>query len=579
LDPAYGGCDGNILPAICCGLVNKQVIGSPVLINFFWIRFNNLPFYYGLNLNRELSSALMFHLTSNNSETKKYILENRQLSMLLIVCIGAYYIYSFQSNGFYQHDEAAHFLSMRRFWYDPSSILGTWAKPGFKLIYALPALLGNQAVTLFNCIISGLTVILSYKVAEELGFKWPGLSIPLMAVQPFWVQLTFRNYSELISACLLIFTIWLHLRNRRNLAALVLTYLTLIRQEFYVFLVLYGLYMVYRRNWIVLILLGIGPLIYNGWGWLATGDSFYLINSVIKTGSRYSNAYPRQGFNHYFIMSMVIFGPVVVTTIVYSIGLYIRRLVKPIWIILIPFSVYFLIHALFNLQLMEIGAPTGGNLRYILVISPLGALWANHGLEHSEYLKKDLILKLLMGAFLVAVGLFMSFEHNNIRFIDKRSWLPLIFSVLTVSVLAFTSRARTVVVAVVILVMVLLPLQIEPIERLPEDKTVHEVATWVEKNNALTRYILSNHTLLSYFLNRISQEYPNGHDEITRESVASAPPGTLIIWDSHYSYRPNLRKNTLPHSYFLDRPQEFKLVQSFFSSDMSFGIIVFEKME
>ena len=501
-----------------------------------------------------------------------------QLWAVVGVCIAGYFLYSFFSDGFYQHDEAAHFLSMRRFWYDPNSILSNWAKPGFKLIYALPALLGHQAVIFFNALLSGLTVYLTYKVAEELELNIPVLSIPLLALQPFFVQLAFRNYSEIISALLLTLAVLLHLKNRYLLTALVLTYLTLIRQEFYIFITLYGIYMLFKKQWIAFILLGIGPVIYNVWGWISTGDMLYLINSVLSTGERYSSAYPRQGFDHYFLMSNVIFGPAVVLGVVYAVSLWVRKRVQPLWIVAIPFGLFFLMHALFNMQLIEIGSATGGNLRYMIVIAPMGAILANQAFENAEFLKRESIMKTVVSVIVVLTGLFMTYEHNNIMLLDQRDWIPLIMMVLLAGALWFATTPKVMILAVSILLGLNLVLQVKPIQRSAEDKIVNRVASWMEKTNALKRPILSNHTLLNYFLDRTKHEFPVSNQSITQKTVANAPTGTLIIWDSHYSYRPKLREGSLPYTFFTEKEQSFKTVDRFLTQERNFGILVFEKI-
>jgi len=467
---------------------------------------------------------------------------------------------------------------MRRFWYDPNSILSNWAKPGFKLIYALPALLGHQAVIFFNAVLSGLTVYLTYKVAEELELNMPVLSILLLALQPFFVQLAFRNYSEIISALLLTLSVLLHLRQRFLLTALVLSYLTLIRQEFYIFITLYGIYMLFKKQWIPFIMLGIGPVIYNVWGWISTGDMLYIFNSVLSTGERYSSAYPRQGFNHYFLMSIVIFGPAVVLGIVYTAGLWIRKKIRPLWSVGIPFGLFFLMHAIFNLQIVEIGSATGGNLRYMIVVAPMAAILANQAFEHAEYLKKDSVLKILISVFVLFVGFFMTYEHNNITFTGQRDWIPLVMIILLAGIVWFSLKTKVLTLAVGLLLALNLALQVEPIPRSPEDAMVSRVADWMRKTNALQRPILSNHTLLNYYLDRTKQEYPVSNQSITKSTVKNAPNGTLIIWDSHYSYRPKLREGSLPYTFFTEREQTFKTVEQFLTKERRFGILVFEKI-
>src|SRR5690606_34658065 len=110
------------------------------------------------------------------------------------------------------------------------------------------------------------------------------------------------------SALLLALTVLLHYKDRRILAALVFSYTAMIRQEFYPIIALYGAYLLYTRSWRAALALLVFPLVNHVWGWLATGDPLYLITQIVGTSGTYQEAYPRQGFGHYFAMSLTIFG-------------------------------------------------------------------------------------------------------------------------------------------------------------------------------------------------------------------------------------------------------------------------------
>lgn len=81
--------------------------------------------------------------------------------ILTLIAACLYFAFSFVSEGFYQQDEAVHYVSMKRFWFNPNRILSNWEKPGFKLIYALPSLLGVYFVTFFNCLLAAFSGFLS----------------------------------------------------------------------------------------------------------------------------------------------------------------------------------------------------------------------------------------------------------------------------------------------------------------------------------------------------------------------------------------------------------------------------------
>ena len=342
-----------------------------------------------------------------------------QLLGLTLGVAALYFAYSFFSDGFYQHDEAGHFLNMRTFWHDPSAVLGNWAKPGYKLLYALPALLGATAVILTNCLVAAFCCYAAYRLAEEVGCAAPLFAFALLAVQPFWLQLSFRNYSEPVTALLLLLALLFHHRSRRVVAALLLSYATTIRQEFYPLVGLYGLFLLYKKDWIPALALAAFPLVQHAWGWIATGDPLYLVHQVIGFSGDIQDAYARQGFDHYFVTSLVVFGAFAVTFLLVYLGqvFFYKARVHPF--ILTALAVYVLEHAVFNLQAITIGPSTGGNLRYMLVVTPLVAVLGAVAADRLVAMERRGKLVWVLGPFAAIVFLFMRFAHNNIALTDE----------------------------------------------------------------------------------------------------------------------------------------------------------------
>jgi 4-amino-4-deoxy-L-arabinose transferase-like glycosyltransferase len=147
-------------------------------------------------------------------------LTNLQLISLTLVSALVYIGFSFSSDGFYQHDEAAHFINMRTFWYNPDIILGNWAKPGYKLLYVIPSLAGPFAVLILNALFAAGTSFFVYKTAQLLSIRIPLVAFLLLSTQPLWIQLSFRNYSEIPTAFLLSLACWLYYRKQQAIGGL-----------------------------------------------------------------------------------------------------------------------------------------------------------------------------------------------------------------------------------------------------------------------------------------------------------------------------------------------------------------------
>lgn len=504
-------------------------------------------------------------------------LNNRQLLLLFIATAAATFSYSFIPQGFYQHDEVSHFLNMLEFWNNPNSILGNWAKLGYKLLFVIPALLGIHVVTILNSLISAASCVVAYKVAEQLGNRIPIAAFFLVASQPIWVQMSFRNYSEPLSALILIGCILLCLKNKFEIAAIVISYGAIIRQEFYVIALCLGIYLlIQKRYWAVLLLL-LFPLINNLWGWIATGDPLYLYNSTVQTGQKYQSAYPKQGFEHYFIMAPVFWG--IVSLMLLIICFCSRPLhVRQLWFVVIPLIVYFGLHCLFNTQSLKIGASTGGNLRYMAVISPLIAVCATFSIDYILTLKKRTKLLYITLPIIIAIGIWTTYPDNNVVYsYDKRDLTRLFIAIaVLLGILAFKSPKLLggflIVASIVSLVGTAKTLHFTP-----EDLTIKQVAQWGKSVQIENYNILLNHSLFYYWYGKASYQFANGAGSIDSNSVQNAQPKTMILWDSHYSYRPELNPKSVPLDFFRNRPEQYKLVNQFISTDQRFGLVVFQK--
>lgn len=504
---------------------------------------------------------------------------------LSILLAFSYFLYSFQSTGFYQQDEAAHFISMREFWYAPNSVLSNWAKAGYKLIYAVPSLLGSNAVTFLNCIFSAASAFLAYKIAQKAGSKVPLLAFLALASQPLWFNLAFRNYSEIPTAFLLALAVFGQQRQKFWLSALALSYVSFIRQEFLPLLGLYFLWLAYQKQFLALVLTTIFPLIQNIWGGIVKNDPLYLLNQILKSGSEIAAAYPRQGFEHYFLMSVTIFGSVVVALfLVYGVHKILQKNSSS-WEIWFPILYYIFLQAVFNIQSIPIGPAGGGNLRYLLLVSPLLAVTAALAadqLSASLFRKKVLAV---LGIFAFIVAIFMTYENNYIFLTEERDWKPL-FGVLMVLFLAiFKLNPRQYAFGFGFALFFTALIIIRPIARSEEDKTCEKLAKWYldyESKNG-KKALLLHHAMFYYFLERTSYDFEPKATIINEKTLESLPKGGLIIWDSHYSYRPELRKDALPHTYFLERSDQYRVVHAVDATTPDgqytvFAAIVFEKL-
>jgi hypothetical protein len=520
-----------------------------------------------------------------------------------------YVMYSFLSTGFYQHDEIGHYFNMRDFWNNPNAILGNSAKTGYKLIYVVPALLGNKFLVYFNAALAALTCFLTFKVARRLGSKVAWLAFFLVALQPYWIQLSFRNYADTFSGFVIIVALLFHYEKKFILSSIVLSFAGIIRQEFLLLIPLYGVWHALNKRWLCFILLGVFPLINNIWGFMVTGEPLYLLTSSAKTAARYADEWPRQGFDHYFKMGIVIWGAVQYLLLMLFFVLFLVRRAKMFndaeyarenpakndstysaLFISIPFIIYFLTHCIFNWESVKIGASTGGNLRYMVAVTPLVALLGCLALDRLRFASKKAAVWGMMVVYLLLVGVFLTYKHNNVVLLTEpgrdgaapeRDYLPLLFSIATLACLLFISKQKSLVTACTILSLLFALAAVRPFKLTPEDLTMEKITNSMIAKKYTEREIpvYVNHTLFKYFYDKKKHGVYKKQVYLDSLTLQTAPAGSIIIWESHYGYRPRLNKNAVNADYFTRRSDQYVLQQNHISTDQRFQALIFEKVK
>ena len=509
---------------------------------------------------------------------KKSLAENLPLGAAILLTL-LYFAYSFKSKGFYQQDEANHYLSMLRFWYDPSAIMGNWAKPGYKILYVLTALGGQKLVILQNCAFAAFSCFFAYKSAERLGAGNPWVAFILLATQPLWIALSFRNYSEFPAAFLLILSFWFYSGKKMLPAAIISGLICTIRQEFYPIAAIFGIWLLYRKYWIPAFSIALFPLLQNLAGYLIYGDPIYLYNQILGTSTTLKDAYERMGFDHYFLTSAVVFGPLALTFFVIYLGQSVlkRQILHPG--LLVAALGFFLINCLFNWKEIHIGPATGGNLRYMCIISPLIAVGGALALDSLGSYGERVKLLWFVLPLLIVVGVFMNYEHNFLQLLeDKPSSMPLTgaFFGAVLLFLPLNPRIQSGVIAGLCGFVALL--SVKAIKLSPEDKVCQQVADWYRNNAAewQGKPLYNTHIMFYYFLGKVEKQFsPEPQTIADTATMEKAPAGSLILWDSHYGYRPNYKRG-VPYEYF-SKSGKYEMLQVMEAEDQRFAYVLMRK--
>ena len=517
--------------------------------------------------------------------TTKSILEinDKQALSITLLIAAISYVFSFYYTSFYQGEEGAQYMNALAFWHDKNSILGNWPKTGWKIIYAPIVLFGKQGVLVANCLFSAFTGFFAYKLAGKIIDKKTVLPFVFLISQTLWFLLAFKFYSEIPTAFLLTLGLYLFYCNRYIGFALCASYVLLLRQEF-VFIFPYFAFILFKRKqWVAFFALGLFPLLYNIWGWRVTGDLLYALNESRKYAESIKNSYPRQGFDHYLIMSGVIFNIVVVSLVVTYLAQIATRQIKKIdYVIVVPAFGFILVHCLFNLQAFPILTSTGGNLRYLLVVSPLMAVLAAKAIDNFSLMQKKTNLLLVLVPFVCLVAAYMTYPHNFVVMNTEngdRERIILLLAVITVACIFFINSQELLSKVCVGLCLVSMLIYIRPKELCcDENFEQKKITEYIIANKLDQKPIIQNLALMDYFYGKNKWDYPAGCISMSGDSTLDkAKLGSIIIWDTHYA----TKYGKVEGKYIENSINNgsLKMIKEFRSEDNAFAALVLEKVK
>jgi hypothetical protein len=233
---------------------------------------------------------------------------------------------------------------------------------------------------------------------------------------------------------------------------------------------------------------------------------------------------------------------------------------------------------LFNAQSLKIGAATGGNLRYMVAISPLLAILGTVAVEKFTFVKEKISLYVVFGVYAIVVGMYMTYQHNNVLFNELPDTKPLLFTIIALIGILFPFKEKQKVNFLIILSILSVFLTIKPFKIQPEEQAIQKMVNWLVDNKYTeNRSILSNHVIFRFYYDKKENKT---HKTVALDSLTidAAPKGALLIWETHYSYRPNLNELHVKYDYFQQNPTKFKELKNFVSSNNRFQIFAFEKL-
>lgn len=486
---------------------------------------------------------------------------DRRIAMaLVIVGFAATCICGILSDNAYYHlDDVTHFLYAKWAWHWPRYLLDDWGRPGFTVAYCIPAAFSWTACRLFSSLLTALAAWFAYLTARRIGLSRTWLVIPLCYAQPLLFMLSQTTLTETPLAFYLAFATWLAVSRRWTWSSIVLSAAFVTRHEAIIFLPVW-LWFAWRdrARWFALLPLLWAPLIVNGMAALLGMSSLLL---------RLLNPTPTQQYGHggwltYFLKSLHAFGPAVAVLALIGLRGFLNsaaaKLVAAIVVI------YFLAETIvFRFGLFA----SGGYSRFLVAIGPLVAILAVNGLNRLLNRDPATWRRATAGAAAAMVLLWIATERQlqlqHGTFFDLPETFRAIWSIriatcalvliAVISLLLSRSAAarrqrigRTFMPGALALVLGLTIYVFDrPLPEPPDAKLINSAMARLDAMGLGDVPIVTAHPYVEL---RAGEEI-SPHRPQTRQRVARAPIGSLVVWESQLTPREghNLQLDELLH--------------------------------
>ncbi len=503
------------------------------------------------------------------------------LILALLGAVLAYYIVN--SPRPYDDDNIGRYFMAQTAFSQPSFFLDVWGRPLCILLFSLPAQIGYVACEIVTAVLSLFTVYWTYRAARAAGLRYAWTALFFVFFQPLFLSTSYSLCAEPIAAFFMALSLFFYYSNKTWQAALVLSFAPLARTELAILLPLFGLVFLKDKKFIAFLLLGTGLLVYQISGMIVKGDPLFLVTASQSFASAYQNG----PWDHYFLRYVFIVGPVVLTLMFLQFADEIRS--RRINILSISTLLLFAFHVVMYWKGSGIVV---GFLRHFVAIVPMVGLLALSGLN--VFLQGEMQSR-KSGIAAIVISCALTFFYWNFELVgdyypSKEEEYSKFFIVFGIGILwalrhylAFDGmRSKNVMVVMVVILCTIFTLSnAKPLKLAPEHQTVKNCYAYFKEHykDRVPKFVWG-HAWFPFFddFNYYREDLyeAKGYVKMRKENLKDLPLGSIVIWDSHYSWR--LSSNVQLQEDLVSNP-DFRPVQQFISPDQKFAIYVFEKIK
>jgi hypothetical protein len=215
-------------------------------------------------------------------------------------------LFSESAYGYGGADNIAHYQIAKYAFRYPELFLDLWGKPVYTTLLAPFALISYKVAKAFNLIVAVITLMLSAKIAKKL---FPGsslITIVLIAFAPVYFLLAISCLTEVLFSLVLVAAVYLFIKNRFILSAVILSFIPFVRSEGFVLFPVFALAFFLQRSYRSIPFLAVGAVFYSIIGYFVLGDILWIINK--QPYSLGESIYGSGSLFHFVKNSNTIFG-------------------------------------------------------------------------------------------------------------------------------------------------------------------------------------------------------------------------------------------------------------------------------
>ncbi len=488
---------------------------------------------------------------------------------LLLIAVGLFSstLFALQSTGAYQLDDLGHYAMANWSWTYPKYLLHEWGRPGFTILYAIPARFGWTAARLLTAIICAITAWYTFIIARRMCVPRSWITILLLYAQPLFFQLSFATLTETLLALILCIAVDLAQRGRWTASSAVLALALITRHEAVLFVPLWA-WVAWRSS---VSLWRLTPVV---WAFVAQhllsplSPSETILHRMLH--ARPTDFYGHGGWLSMLCRSLEAWGPAIAILAFCGVG---KARTRPHGDLVVgTFLVYFAAHTL----IWATGLFGGGGLpRYLVPVAPFVAICAASALNELFAAPDETRRRFtaLLAAILLVVELAVELQVKTqaVPFYVPHShhvvWLmrATVAAVLLCCAVVFLrardpgelQRRRRSAIALAVSILLLTQLVawnyiVKVAKPLPQEQIARQTLDWISKQGFADRPLLYADLCIAHLRNEIQPPVP----ELLCDRVAKSPDGSLVLWDQFYAEQ---GWNKLPRT-GLDQSPSFRLI-------------------